>query len=186
MDRQAAETDVFTSGSAVQGDLWADYMKTRKYYELASARMPASVRDIVVIGSLGHSHEPNHNASIQYRDSVVHFFEARGYSVTQRWNGTPDSDFVYMSHAHVFVVSGGFYSRFAAQCVRQLGGHLVFEWNELERNDLWWRSFRWRAFYTVASSIVFLVLLKAMARQPHVLQQHVTARCYGLVAAGCP
>lgn len=51
--------------------------------------------------------------------------QAHGYTVLVSEARSPDEDFVFMSHARVFVEGGGGYSNMVHEMVLRLGGQVV-------------------------------------------------------------
>ena len=60
-----------------------------------------------------------------YLDRMAHFFRSHGFRVVLHDLGFPDSDFIYLCSARVFVRGGGGYSMLVAQVVKARGGIVI-------------------------------------------------------------
>ena len=113
--------------------LWRDgnaYTKNCSYYEgIVDALKSTNLSKIIIVGSnirLGGSDLTNSlkvvESSDKYKKLISSFFLERGFSVIGRWEHDPDVDFVFMSHAKLYVKSGGGYSQSVSKCVHYLNG----------------------------------------------------------------
>lgn len=110
--------------------LWRDgntYTKNSTYYEGIADRLKSTNSSkIVIVGSnirMGGNNKPDLvETSDEYKKLISSFFHRLGFSVSGRWERDPDKDFIFMSHAKVFVKSGGGYSQSLSECVRYLNG----------------------------------------------------------------
>ena len=79
---------------------------SHKYYEAVT--IPDTVRSVLLVGSLrhGHAEKSGHKGSLAYHAAVVRHFRKRGFAVESRMDqGDPDSDFVFMAQARMFLKS---------------------------------------------------------------------------------
>lgn len=106
------------------------YVKPRGYYENIISKLPASIKEVVLVGSdvhqkkseLGPIAAARKHCGKVYIRKLEELFSLHGYRVTRRWNLLPDDDFVYLSHSTILVYGGGSYSRTAGNCVHRFGG----------------------------------------------------------------
>ena len=67
----------------------------------------------------------NFRVDEKYLDSMAHFFRERGFEVILHEPNLPDSDFMYLCSAHVFVRGGGGYRALVARVVENRGGIVI-------------------------------------------------------------
>jgi hypothetical protein len=110
---------------------WWHYVKSKCYFKALLPLIPVTTARVTVVGSVIHGTRDNPQPvntlapNTLYRDQVKRFFEEAGYAVTVRHDGSPDDDFVWMSHAEAFAASGGGFSKLIRDCVEVLGGLAV-------------------------------------------------------------
>ena len=111
------------------------HVKPKAYFEDVVTLLPPGVQRIVIVTSSIHGGGGSRDAAWGYNRLLIRFFKAKGFSVSVRWKFSPDEDFVFMSHASIFVYGGGGFSRLVGECVKRLGGWTSAEPDSMTRKS---------------------------------------------------
>ena len=119
-------------------DCWFDVNISRQYayskhwYKAIILQLQKlQIKIMVIVGDKFHwtrTPDPrrgNFRVDEKYLDSMAHFFRERGFEVILHEPNLPDSDFMYLCSAHVFVRGGGGYRALVARVVENRGGIVI-------------------------------------------------------------
>lgn len=99
------------------------YVKPQRFYENIISMIKIKHPQILKITIVAGFHlVGDHTKSLDYLDKVQAIFTKHGFVANLRLNNQADDDFMYMTHSHLFVPSGGGFSRLTAKMVKALGG----------------------------------------------------------------
>jgi len=116
-------------------DCWDDgikYAYSKDWYEpVVSQLRKMHVKQIIVVGDKFHwtrTPDPRHgdfSVDEAYLDRMARFFQSNGFKVVLQQPDFPDSDFILLCSARVFVRGGGGYSALVAHVVKNRGGVVI-------------------------------------------------------------
>jgi len=93
------------------------YVKPLTYYQQKMATVANHEISKVVLVSGDHKRPALSPKSMDYINAIRNLFNRHNYLTTLRLNGNPDEDFVFMSRSHLFLPSGGGYSKLISEMV---------------------------------------------------------------------
>ena len=119
-------------------DCWFDAEISRQYAyskhwytSVVSQLRQLRITSVRIVGDKFHwtrtpdPRQGNFSVDEAYMDAVVHFFRTRGFGVHIQEPQLPDSDFLFLCSAQVFVQGGGGYSALVARVVENRGGKVI-------------------------------------------------------------
>ncbi len=101
------------------------YVRSRSYFQRKAGALKKKAKRVILVSGSHKRRKGGFPKSTEYLYAVQKCFEDAGYPTTLRVGRDPDSDFVYMSRANIYVPTGGGYSRIIALLVSRNGGAVM-------------------------------------------------------------
>jgi hypothetical protein len=127
-------------------DCWFDanisrqYAYSRYWYKsVISQLQKLQTKRMVIVGDKFHwtrTPDPrrgNFSVDEAYLDNMAHFLREHGFGVVLHEPNLPDTDFMYLCSAQIFVRGGGGYSALVARVVENRGGIVIEPSSQIEK-----------------------------------------------------